>query len=145
MDSDKKWHRPVHKDFPIGTPYGQPGPVTQWKRGFHCGDDFRCPKGTPVEAADSGVVEFAGDGGDGFGNYIRIAHEDGTKSYYCHLDQCLVAISNLAIRGMVIASSGNSGNVEPKPTADNPDAGSHLHFEVRENGTPFKPIYEDVS
>ncbi len=136
----KKWHRPFPEDVLIGTPFGVPG--THWKRGFHCGDDFLAGIGTPTECADGGVVEKAGDYGDGFGKYVKLGHDDGTKSYYCHLSEVHVALNDAVKKGQVLGLSGNSGNVVPKPTPDNPSAGAHLHFEVRKDGEPFCPFYE---
>lgn len=142
MDFKKKWKRPVCRDFPLGTPFGVPG--EHWKSGFHTGDDFKCPRKTPVQAADNGKVTWIGDSGDGFGNCIRVEHSDGTKSYYCHLDEIYVELDQMVMKGQIIAASGNTGNVHPAPTPENPDAGAHLHFGVKFDGKWFKPEYEEV-
>lgn len=128
MDNGEKWRKPVDAKWPIGTPFGEKGP--RWKDG-HKGDDFECPKETEVRASKTGSVGWAGDAGDGFGNYIRLEHPDGTRSYYCHLGKILVAIGETVMVGQVIGYSGNSGNV----------SGFHLHFEVRKDGVSFKPEY----
>lgn len=147
MVSDKVWYRPFDLSIPIGTPYGVKG--DKWKAGFHEGDDFLAPYGTPVKAADIGVVGFAGDGGDGWGNYVRLEHPDGTKSYYTHLSEIHVAIGNVAMRGLIIGRSGNSGNVwhsgHPVTAQERQDGiGSHCHVQARDQeGNSFKMIYEE--
>src|SRR5689334_1620191 len=108
MGSEKLWHRPFHTSIPIGTPYGVTG---SWKNGFHPGQDFEAPYGEPTEAADAAQVVFAGDGRDGFRRYVKIAHKDGTKTYYAHLSEILVAIGQEIGKGQLIGFSGNSGNV----------------------------------
>lgn len=143
----KKWHRPFPSTVLIGTPFGVKG--SQWKRWFHEGDDFLVPFGNNVEVADTGHVGFAGDGGDGFGIYVRVEHSDGTKSYYTHLSKSFVAIGDVVMRGQVIALSGNSGNVHHDghpvtPQEREEGKGSHCHVQARDlDGNSFRMIYEE--
>lgn len=144
--------RPVSKDHPITCPYGRPG--KQWKRGFHQGVDFGCPKKTETRAWRDGVVEWAGDAGDGFGRYIRVRHDDGTKSYYCHMDSIFIVAGDHVKKGQVLGLSGNTGNIwtwDEKLARSRPiteqereeGRGAHVHFETRLDGEPFEPAFEE--
>jgi len=94
------------------------------------GIDIMIPEGTPIKAAESGVVIYAGDGLKEFGNTILIRHEDNLVTVYGHNGQLLVQRGQKVRRGDEIAKSGKSGNTTtPK-----------LHFEVRKNSTPVNPI-----
>jgi len=94
------------------------------------GVDIMVPEGTPVKAAESGVVIYAGDGLKEFGNTILIRHEDNLVTVYGHNGQLLVQRGQKVRRGDEIAKSGKSGNTTtPK-----------LHFEVRKNSTPVNPM-----
>ena len=94
------------------------------------GIDIALPKGTPVKAAENGVVIYAGDGLSEFGNTVLIRHDDGMVTVYGHADKLNVTRNQKVRRGDVIALSGNSGQ------ADQPK----LHFEVRKNSTPVDPV-----
>lgn len=93
------------------------------------GIDIAVPQGTPVKAAENGVVIYAGDGLKEFGNTVLVRHEDGLVTVYGHADQIKVKRGDSVKRGQEIASSGMSGN------ADRPK----LHFEVRKNSAPVDP------
>lgn len=150
MVNPEKWRRPFDNTIAIGTPFGVPGPKTKWKHGFHGGDDFLTPMRTPCKAAKGGCVAFAGNGGDGFGNYVRIDHGDGTRTYYTHLDEVCVVDGDVVMKGQIIGLSGNSGNVwtDGHPVTDQERAegkGAHCHVEARDkNGIPFKMEYEEA-
>ena len=90
-----------------------------WSSGRHTGLDFAAPVGTPVVAADSGKVVFAGAGG-AYGNYVEIAHGDGVRTIYAHLNTVKVKKGQKVERGQRIGGLGNTGN----------SSGPHLHFEV---------------
>ncbi|MEW5919508.1 MAG: M23 family metallopeptidase [Bacillota bacterium] len=94
-----------------------------WRSGgFHAGIDIAAPRGTPVLAADSGVVVFAGRDG-GYGNCVVIYH--GTYyTRYAHNSENLVREGHAVNQGEVIARVGSTG----KSTAN------HLHFEIRTGG-----------
>jgi len=94
------------------------------------GIDIMVPEGTPVKAAENGVVIYAGDGLKEFGNTILVRHEDNIVTVYGHNGQLLVQRGQKVRRGDEIAKSGKSGNATtPK-----------LHFEVRKNSTPVNPM-----
>ena len=100
--------------------YGQP----------HGGVDFAVSTGTPVMAANDGVVVGTPYDADGFGNYVQIQHKDGHSSYYGHLSSKGVSEGQEVNAGQVVGVSGNSGN----------STGPHLHFEVRRGGIKVDPL-----
>jgi murein DD-endopeptidase MepM/ murein hydrolase activator NlpD len=98
----------------------------RWGR-LHKGIDIANRKGTPIYAADSGVVTFSGRSG-GYGNLVKISH-GGLLTYYGHLSSRSVSVGQNVKRGQLIGYMGSTGN----------STGSHLHFEVRVNGTAVNP------
>jgi lipoprotein NlpD len=90
------------------------------ERDHHDGIDLACPQGTPVRAAEDGVVLFAGEQ-RGYGNLVVIAHDNDLVTIYAHNEENLVAQGDRVSRGEEIARVGHSGNA----------TGPHLHFEVR--------------
>ena len=75
------------------------------------GIDFSVPKGTPVKAAENGVVAYVGNELPGFGNLILVRHADGYVTAYAHNDELLVRRCDLVKRGEVIAKAGATGKV----------------------------------
>ena len=96
---------------------------------FHTGLDIANSTGTPIKAAASGVVEFAGTTTSGYGKYIVVGHGNGIETYYAHCSQLYVTAGQKVSAGEVIASMGSTGN----------STGSHLHFEVRVHGSCQNP------
>lgn len=93
------------------------------------GIDISVPEGTPVKAAENGIVIYAGDGLKEFGNTVLVRHEDGTVTVYGHASKLNVTRGQQVKRGQDIALSGMSGQTDrPK-----------LHFEVRKNSSPVDP------
>lgn len=93
------------------------------------GIDISVPEGTPVKAAENGVVIYAGDGLKEFGNTVLVRHEDGLVTVYGHASTLKVTRGEKVKRGQEIAVSGMSGQTDaPK-----------LHFEVRKNSSPVDP------
>ena len=66
-----------------------------------------------------------------YGTYVVIDHGNGYRTYYAHLKSKTVSAGDKVVQGQVIGYSGNTGRVSPAPTASNPYAGTHLHFEIR--------------
>ena len=93
------------------------------------GVNISVPRGTPIKAAENGVVIYAGDGLKEFGNTVLVKHDSGLITVYGHADKLAVKKGSEVRRGEVIAQSGMSGD------ADVP----MLHFEVRKNSTPVDP------
>ena len=94
------------------------------------GIDIAVPAGTPVKAAENGVVIYAGSGLKEFGNTVLIRHDDGLVSVYGHNSSLTVSRGDKVRRGQEIAKAGNSGSANrPK-----------LHFEIRKNSNPVNPV-----
>jgi len=96
---------------------------------FHTGIDLTEPFGSPVYAADDGIVALVGSSSSGYGNYVVIAHSGGLDTLYGHLSTALVKPGQLVIQGQPIGLEGSSGN----------STGPHVHFELRINQTPINP------
>lgn len=96
---------------------------------FHAGVDLSAAVGTPVNAAADGIV-VAAQFASGYGRAIVIDHGKGTMTLYGHLSNFEVIPGEEVRRGQLIAHSGASGRV----------SGPHLHFEVRQGGTPVNPL-----
>ena len=102
-------------------------PITgKWK--FHAGIDLAAPVGTEVYACKSGSVKSVAYS-EIYGNYIIILHGKNTTSLYAHLSKTLVKPGQTVKTGQTIGLVGTTGA----------STGPHLHFEVRENGTPSDP------
>lgn len=96
---------------------------------MHKGIDLAAPLGTPILAAQSGTVIDAGPA-SGFGNWVRIKHDDGTIFVYGHMQTIDVTVGQRVIAGQKIAGVGNLGF----------STGPHLHFEVYPDGVnPVDP------
>jgi murein DD-endopeptidase MepM/ murein hydrolase activator NlpD len=102
--------------------------ITRGYSGVHTGIDLAAPPGTPVFAANSGVVVFAGWSSFGYGNTIVLAHGP-FLTLYGHLSQINVRCGQLVGVGQPIGGVGNTGN----------SSGPHLHFEIRDGFTPRDP------
>lgn len=103
----------------------------------HRGTDIVVPQGTAVRSAADGIVFLARDGGATGYSYILIGHRGGTATLYGHVSQILVATGQEVERGEAIALSGG----EPGTHGAGPmTTGSHLHFEVVQNGAHVDPL-----
>ncbi|NEO83492.1 MAG: peptidoglycan DD-metalloendopeptidase family protein [Spirulina sp. SIO3F2] len=102
-------------------------PVLGGKR-LHTGVDFKGSYGSPVKAADSGVVIFANWYG-GYGKTVAIAHGDDLTTLYCHLNAITVVEGQPIRRGELIGEVGSTGL----------STGPHLHFELRQQGKAIDP------
>ncbi|MBF9050704.1 peptidoglycan DD-metalloendopeptidase family protein [Roseobacter sp. HKCCD9010] len=98
-------------------------------RRLHAGADFAGPVGTPLYAAGDGVVIFAGRQ-SGYGLMVKIQHPFGIETRYAHMSRIGVSQGQRVSRGDRIGDMGRTGRV----------TGSHLHYEVRQNGTPINPM-----
>ncbi|MCG6874189.1 MAG: M23 family metallopeptidase [Betaproteobacteria bacterium] len=94
----------------------------------HEGIDFIAESGTPIRAAAAGVVAFAGYHPT-YGNLVEVDHGGGLLTRYAHASKLLVKQGEFVKRGAVIAKVGTTGR----------STGSHLHFEVRQNGKALNP------
>ena len=93
------------------------------------GINLAVPEGTPVKAADDGVVAYAGNELKGYGNLILIRHANGFVSAYANASELMVKRGDTIKRGQVIAHAGQTGNV----------TSPQLHFEIRKGSTPVDP------
>jgi len=95
---------------------------------FHRGVDILAPTGTPVRAPADGVVIKAGRD-SGYGNTLIISHGDGIVTRYGHLSAFKARPGQKVQRGDVVALVGNTGR----------STGSHVHYEIFENGSAVNP------
>lgn len=96
---------------------------------FHTGIDLVEPFGSPVYAADDGVVALVGSSSSGYGNYVVIAHAGGLDTLYGHLSTAVVKVGQPVTQGQPVGLEGSSGN----------STGAHVHFELRINQRPVDP------
>ncbi len=108
----------------VGSPYGPRGSR------MHMGIDIVGPAGTPVLAARSGLITFAGWMSGGFGNAIDIRHADGTISRYSHLSRVLARSGQTVETGQAVGATGCTGRC----------TGPHLHFELHIGGRAVNPL-----
>ena len=97
--------------------------------GGHNGIDIANSVGTPIVAADAGVVTYAGWKG-GFGNAVVIDHGNGFVTEYGHGSSIKVGVGQRVSRGQLIMAMGSTGN----------STGSHLHFSIIRNGVYVNPM-----
>ena len=96
---------------------------------MHAGLDIRGAIGTPIHATADGIVDRAG-WANGYGNLVELNHGRGIQTRYGHLSAILVQPGQRVKRGDVIARMGSTGR----------STGSHLHYEVRLDGTAVNPM-----
>lgn len=94
------------------------------------GINVAVPEGTPIKAAEDGVVAYAGNELKTYGNLVLIRHSNGYVTAYAHASEILVKRDEPIKRGQVIAKSGQTGNV----------AAPQLHFEIRKGSSPVDPM-----
>jgi murein DD-endopeptidase MepM/ murein hydrolase activator NlpD len=113
----------------ITSPYGwRTHPIFGTSR-YHSGIDIGADYGDSVRAADSGVVIYA-DWMGGYGKAVIVDHGNGISSLYAHNSELLVGEGQRVRKGEVISRVGSTGY----------STGPHLHFEVRQNGSPVSPM-----
>jgi murein DD-endopeptidase MepM/ murein hydrolase activator NlpD len=97
---------------------------------FHRGLDVAAPHGTPIYAARSGTVTFAGWSSQGYGYLVKIRHFGGEETWYAHQSQIVVDLGESVRQGELIGRIGSTGI----------STGPHLHFEVRRFGSAVDPL-----
>lgn len=97
--------------------------------GQNDGINVSVPEGTPIKAAEDGVVAYAGSELKGYGNLVLVRHSNGFVTAYAHASELSVKKGETVKRGQVIGKAGSTGNV----------TGPQLHFEVRKGATPVDP------
>jgi murein DD-endopeptidase MepM/ murein hydrolase activator NlpD len=93
------------------------------------GINLAVPEGTPIKAAEEGVVAYAGSELKGYGNLVLVRHPNGFVTAYAHASDILVKRGEAVKRGQVIGHAGQTGNV----------TSPQLHFEIRKGATPVDP------
>jgi murein DD-endopeptidase MepM/ murein hydrolase activator NlpD len=93
------------------------------------GINVSVPEGTPIKAAEDGVVAYAGNELKTYGNLVLVRHANGYVTAYAHASEILVKRDEQVKRGQVIAKAGQTGNV----------SAPQVHFEIRKNSTPVDP------
>jgi murein DD-endopeptidase MepM/ murein hydrolase activator NlpD len=94
------------------------------------GINVAVPEGTPIKAAEDGVVAYAGNELKSYGNLVLVRHANGYVTAYAHAGEILVKRDDPVKRGQMIAKSGQTGNV----------AAPQMHFEIRKGSTPVDPM-----
>ncbi len=94
------------------------------------GINVAVPQGTPIKAAEEGVVVYAGNELKTYGNLVLVRHANGYVTAYAHASEILVKRDEAVKRGQVIAKSGQTGNVSTP----------QVHFEIRKGSSPVDPM-----
>ncbi|WP_420130953.1 peptidoglycan DD-metalloendopeptidase family protein [Rhodopseudomonas sp.] len=94
------------------------------------GINLAVPEGTPIKAAEDGVVAYSGNELKGYGNLVLVRHSNGYVTAYAHASELMVKRGETIKRGQVIAKSGQSGEV----------GSPQLHFEIRKGSSPVDPL-----
>jgi murein DD-endopeptidase MepM/ murein hydrolase activator NlpD len=114
---------PLKTSFRFTSGFGR-----RWGR-LHAGTDFAGAYGSPIYATADGTVTHAG-WESGYGNLVTIRHEFGLETRYGHMSKTRVEVGQKVSRGDRIGDMGNTGR----------STGTHLHYEVRVNGTPVNAM-----
>ena len=97
----------------------------------HPAVDIALPEGSPVFAADTGTVTYAGWNNYGYGYLVVVNHGNGYETFYAHLSRINVVPGQIVTKGQIIAGTGNTGN----------SSGPHIHFEIRINNNRDNPCW----
>lgn len=118
---------PVASSY-ITSGYGRRADPFSGGRAFHRGVDFSARRGDPVMAVADGVVSYAG-WRSGYGNVVEVDHGNGYVTRYAHNTSNSVRVGDLVRTGQEVAKAGSTGR----------STGTHVHFEVWENGRVLNP------
>lgn len=105
-------------------------PILKVRRPHH-GIDYAAAKGTPVSSIADGTITFAGYRGS-YGNLVIISHRNGYQTYYGHLSRFA--------SGMRKGKKVQQGNLVGYVGATGRATGPHLHYEMRQKGSPINPL-----
>lgn len=126
-----------NQTFPTGSPtkdgwisslFGMRTDPITGKMEFHGGIDYAGKSGSPIVTVASGIVTWSGVR-YGYGNMVEINHGNGYQTRYAHNKKNLVVVGQKVEQGQLIALMGASGRA----------TGSHVHFEVVNNGKTVNP------
>lgn len=130
-------HEVQHRSVPRGTPvrsgwvsssYGYRADPFTGRREFHQGVDISGKHRSEVYAVAAGVVVFSGYR-SGYGRMVEVDHGEDYQTRYAHNSKNLVEVGQWVKKGDPIAIMGSTGR----------STGTHVHFEVLENGRPVNP------
>ncbi len=97
---------------------------------FHGAIDIAAPLGTAVGASRSGIIIYASWSKQGYGNLVKIRHNDGTETRYAHLSKIKVVVGQQIRQADTVGLIGSTGL----------STGPHLHFEIREHNKTVDPL-----
>ena len=119
---------PLKAHFVLTDTYG--GRTVYGNYSYHYAIDLAAPRGTPIYAADGGVVTKA-ESSSSYGYFVLIKHDNGQETLYAHMNsEPLVSVGERVYQGQQIGEVGMTGYA----------TGYHLHFEVRVNGEKVDPM-----
>lgn len=119
----------VSSDFGVRiSPFSKTNTEGDGMLGYHSGLDISNDQGTPIQATADGEVVSAG-WADAYGYAVVLRHQASLETLYGHMERWDVQVGQLVTRGDVIGRMGRSGRA----------TGVHLHYEVRQNGSPVNP------
>lgn len=105
------------------------GYISQYPIWYHMALDIANPSSPPVIAADAGTVSYAGCIDWGYGCHVIVDHNNGFQTLYAHLSAIAVSVGQGVGKGGSIGTMGSTGR----------STGTHLHFEIRQNGALLDP------
>lgn len=120
--------RIVPVDGPVSSEFGSRVLISFSRPRMHSGVDIKAKRGTPVKAAGTGTVAFAGRNGT-YGVMVKIEHGGGLATCYAHMDKSLVTAGEVVEAGQEIGTVGKTGKT----------TGANLHLEVRLNNKCIDP------
>ncbi|QDW08862.1 M23 family metallopeptidase [Wolbachia pipientis] len=131
LKSSEIFVNPLNGDFRISSKFGNRKHPVRGKIAFHKGVDYAAKLGSPIYAAAEGVVEYIGKNG-GYGNYIKIKHNNKYSTCYAHISKFSsdIKLGSKVKQGQIIAYVGSTGVA----------TGPHLHYEVIYNGKHIDPL-----
>lgn len=100
------------------------------KRRPHLGIDLAAKRGTPILAAQGGLVVYTGREFRGYGKMVLIESGKGWATLYAHMDKIVVQEGQKITQGQIIGAMGRTGRA----------TGVHLHFEIRKDRGPIDPL-----
>ncbi|NII28437.1 M23 family metallopeptidase [Pseudoflavitalea sp. X16] len=109
-------------------PFGIVDP--RYAAGYHTGDDYAAPTGTPVVAVLGGTIAWSNNTGGAYGRWIGLRATNGRDYVYCHLSVRSVSTGATVVAGQKLGEVGATGNV----------TGPHLHFEDRPRGGGYGQV-----
>lgn len=125
--------RPLPPTFAGGT--GQflwptSGVITQYPVWYHMALDIANPAAPGIAAAESGVVTLVQFLRYDYGQHVIVSHGNGLSTLYAHMSEIYVKVGDHLSRGQILGRMGSTGR----------STGTHLHFEVRKNGSIVNPL-----